>query len=534
MAERRDRIWRLFILGRSVVAAAFLAGVVALYGAVPPDSLEPLYFFAGIQLLTNTAYFYLWRIRSVALLGYLVFCVEILLITLLIYLLGAEGRIFVLAYLWPIIMGGWLLGHRAIPKLTLLSGLCFTLLIMLGGVGVRYWQRVGSSYAQPQALLLAYPYLAFVSLLVWLVTRETERSQADVVQRNAELQRERNLLRGILAHMSECVFVVDTERTVLLANQAAISLLGIRQGERLPAWLTLPACGQPEQDVGGRYRLEHEGRIISLGIGGMSDDVQSPRRSLYVAMDVTEQAQVERIKSDFVAYASHELRTPLTTIKTMARLLLMDADPDDKPREYLEVIDTQVDRQTRLINNLLDFTKLEAGHYGLNLEAVDPRLVVEASLSVCRPLADEKGIALEVSLEEVPASLTSSATGIEQVLINLLTNAIKFTGPGGRVDLVCRAEQNDIVFQVRDNGIGMSPQQVQHLFVKFHTARPQKRSGDGTGLGLVISKMIVEELGGTITVRSQEGVGTVFTVRLPLTLADVPSDVPTPEQWIPL
>ncbi len=529
MADSRDRMWRRFILGRSVVAAAFLATVVALGDAFPSETREPLFSFAALQLLINVLYFYLWRIRSVAPLGYLVFCLEILLITILIHLLGPEGHLFVLAYLWPIIMGGWLLGHRAIPKLAVLSGLCLVLLILLGAYGDGNVIGERFSYAERPTLLLAFPYLAFVSLLVWLVTRETERSQAAALQHHQDLQQERNLLRGILAHMSEGVCVVDASQHVLLANRAAWGLLDVRQGEVLPSWVADLDVPAGDAECPGGRRLEHRDRIIVLSVGDMSEE-----RTLYVATDITNQAQVERIKSDFVAYASHELRTPLTTIKTMVRLLLMNAGSDGKEREYLQVVEEQVDRQTRLINNLLDFTKLESGHYDLNIDTFDPRVTIESAFAVCRPMAEEKGLLLEADLTGAPEAVTSSPSGIEQVLINLLSNAVKFTEAGGTVLVRCYGSGDDVVIVVRDSGVGMSPREVEHLFVRFHSARPQKRRGDGTGLGLVISKMVVEELGGTIRVDSTEGAGTTMTVRLPRTASEVPSGVAAREDWIPV
>jgi len=634
-----------------------------------------------IQFATNGFYLYLWRQRDIRFLGLLSFVLEIVLISVLILLLGTDGFIFVLAYLWPIIMGGWLIGRRAIPPLTLLAICAYSTLIYLVQHHGLASPRLLLPTGIPQALVLCLPYLAFVSLLVWLLTREMERSERHLQARNGDLhrmnfglrylvsageellgcadgdeiaalalrkvakltghargvvhlqagvglcrrvdggpalaldsrtllagvpaawfdpqraaalktihtvplaidgsrraegdpappvalthvalrsgrglegvltiasseqapfdpaeeqvlqvfghqlggalenarllasrQQERNLLSSILAHMADGVVVVDAAGHVLLANAAARALLGVCQGAALPDWL-----GRREEDDGngpaaGRRAVEFGDRVIGLSVAELEGGAGVPRGTIYVARDITEEAQLERAKSDFVAYVSHELRTPLTTIKMLVRLLLMDAPEGSKGREYLSVINSQLTRQTRLVSNLLDLTRLEAGKYDLPLEDVDPRAVVQAAVRVCRPLAEEKGLDLAVDCPAEVAMIKANAAGLEQVLVNLLSNAVKFTERGGKVIVRCSPDATAVHFIVEDTGIGMSAEQLERLFVKFFTVRHPNRRGEGTGLGLVISKMIVNQLGGTIEVTSREGEGSRFTVRLP-------------------
>jgi two-component system phosphate regulon sensor histidine kinase PhoR len=330
------------------------------------------------------------------------------------------------------------------------------------------------------------------------------------------LQHERNLLSGILADMAEGVFVVSQEGQVLLANRAAHNLLQVCEQEPLPAYLAQQLEIGREAPIGeSRRQIELAGKTISISRAELSGAGDVPTSTIFVARDITQEAQVEQMKRDFVAYASHELRTPLTTIKMLVRLLLMDTPKDTKPHEYLSIISTQAERQTRLVTNLLDFTRLEAGKYELAPEEVSTQQVLQSAVSVCRPLAEEKGLRVHTDGAEAPSRIISNAGGLEQVLINLLSNAIKFTDEGGRVAISCRREGEDALFVVEDSGIGMTSEQLGRIFNKFYTVRNPRKHGEGTGLGLVISDMIVKNLGGRIEVASQPGVGRRFSVRLP-------------------
>lgn len=501
------RLWRLFILGRTVVTGVFVLALGVMNGLVPPASFRPLMLLTGVQFATNGVYLYLWQRRDLEFLTGLCFSLEIILITLLIYFLGSDGYGFTLVYLWPIIMGGWLSGRRAVPALTLLSALgCMTLLI-LEHHGLVLSDRILLPNGTPLASVLSLPYLLFISLLVWLLTGAMKASE--------------NLLREIMGHMAEGVVVIDRDGRVLLANRAANSLLDVYQDRPLPERFQecLRAMQQSSQDV-CRW-LECHGRTVSISVAELPGTTNTPASTIYVARDITQQIQTEQMKADFVAYASHELRTPLTTIKMLVQLLLMDAPEGGKQRQYLSVIRQQLDRQVRLVNNLLDFTRLEAGKYDLAIEEVELPQVIQTALSVCRLLAEAKQQRLTVDCAADVGKLMANASGLEQVLINLLTNAAKFTPEGGHIRLSCHREGREMALAVEDSGVGMTPEQLQRIFTKFYTVRNPAKRGEGTGLGLVISDMIVKQLGGRIQVQSEVDVGSVFTVWLP---ADGPSE----------
>jgi signal transduction histidine kinase len=199
----------------------------------------------------------------------------------------------------------------------------------------------------------------------------------------------------------------------------------------------------------------------------------------------------------------------------MVRLMLLDAVQGTKLREYLSVIDTQVDRQTRMISNLLDLTRLEAGRYELTPEDVDVAQVVQSLARGLRPLAEENGLRLHEQCHRLPPRIRTDTGAVEQILLNLVGNAIKFTEKG---DISVTGERlpEGILITVQDTGIGMAPTQLTHLFSKFYTARNPHKRGEGTGLGLAISQMLATALGGKITVTSQKGRGSSFVLHLPL------------------
>lgn len=667
MEEKRLSLWRLFITGRTALTGVFFALLAAVNPFPPPTALRPLYLAAAFHLGINGIYFYLWKQRDVLFLGYLCFSVEIALTTLLILFLGTDGYVFVLAYLWPIIMGGWLIGHQAILPLTLLSSIAYVLLFLLERNDIIFTQRLLMPDGTPQALILGLPYLFFIALLIYGFASEIEESERDLWERNRELrllnkkirslvgtgedmlsyldleallslaarhierntrydhiavytrdgdmlrlrhrhgypdhlavddacsipeawslpdedtpnvvirepsrngasrlhvalrsrgglegmltlystedasspphemqilrilshqlgvalengrlfgnlERERDMLRGILLNMMEGVFVVDEEDQVLLSNHAAERLLDIQKGTTIPTWFLEQSRGHRQRNgmEGPHPLLEYKGRSFRLSIVELYQSDMVPAGILYVARDITREAEIERMKSDFVAYASHELRTPLTTIKTLVRLLLMDASEETKHQEYLSVINTQAERQIRLVENLLDLTRLEAGRYELPSESVDARSLVHSVVDGCLPLAEQKGLYIDVR-DGGNEAFTSNRGGLEQVLTNLLSNAIKFTQEGG-ITVSYRAEDDQITFSVRDSGVGMTKEEMEHIFDKFYTVRHPRKWGEGTGLGLAISNMIVKQLGGSIEVESEPGGGSCFSVHLP-------------------
>jgi signal transduction histidine kinase len=229
--------------------------------------------------------------------------------------------------------------------------------------------------------------------------------------------------------------------------------------------------------------------------------------------------ELERLKSQFLSLVSHELRTPLSSIKASAEVLISTA-PDDAPEAQVRLlrnIDRSSDRLGALITDLLDLTRLEGGRLELKREHLDLRDVAEEALATIGPLADGRRQKLSVDVDELPCPVDGDRRRLEQVALNLLTNAVKYSRIGGRIWLsVRRAPGQTIRLEVRDDGPGIRDSDQRMVFERFYRPDTEEtRSAPGTGLGLPIARALAELHGGSIELRSEAGRGTSFVVSLP-------------------
>ena len=238
------------------------------------------------------------------------------------------------------------------------------------------------------------------------------------------------------------------------------------------------------------------------------------------SIEITGRKQLERLKDEFLSTASHELRTPMATVKEFTEII---ADGIAGPvtahqREYLGIIKTNIDRLSRIINDLLGMAQMDAGRLLLDKTQVDPKTLVEHVLQSLQPLAKSKSIRLETELPSTLPPVFADADKIVQVLINLVSNAIKFTNTDGRVQVSVVDYPTEVEFCVMDSGVGIPADELPKLFEKFYQLTrpvPGGSSIKGTGLGLAISKRLVELHGGHIHVASELGLGTTFSFTLP-------------------
>jgi signal transduction histidine kinase len=233
--------------------------------------------------------------------------------------------------------------------------------------------------------------------------------------------------------------------------------------------------------------------------------------------------ELDRMKDDFVASVSHELRTPLTSIRGYLELVLEGeaGDVTEEQKQFLGIVERNADRLLRVVGDLLFVAQVGAGTLHLERSTVDVDGLAEQALSAARPAADAKQIALNLTADDLP-ELVGDPARIGQMLDNLVSNAIKFTPPGGRVDIRAFPRDGYAVIEVADSGMGIPAAEQERLFERFFRTRAASEQAiQGTGLGLAISKAVAEAHGGTIAFESREGVGTTFRVELPLERQEV-------------
>ena len=254
-------------------------------------------------------------------------------------------------------------------------------------------------------------------------------------------------------------------------------------------------------------------KSLELEVARKTDELKNSNEHLQNAnIKLTE---LDNLKSYFLSIVSHELKTPLTAVKTSSEFLL-ESDPDPNIRkEMLELIIKSIDRLTRMVNDLLDISRIESGRMRYEKEIVDLRYIVNAAVENIKKEAQDKGLTLKTDIPENLSKIQADKDKLIQVFLNLLSNALKFTNRNGSVEIKAIEFEKIIEVHVKDNGVGIPPWELDKIFDKFYQVdNTSTRSYGGSGIGLAITKGIVEGLGGTIRVESKQGSGSDFIVTL--------------------
>ena len=344
---------------------------------------------------------------------------------------------------------------------------------------------------------------------------------------NAEVGRQR--LAAILASSPDAVLVTDRQGKLILANPAAWQVLGFsfdtgpgRPLEEVIKQKELAALLRSHTRQTQSIEITLPGNQVFLATASPVIAEGQPVGRVCVLRDVTRFKELEKMKSEFVATVSHDLRSPLTVISGAAKMLEVVGPLSEQQTTYVRSIVNSVDGMTHLVSNILDLSRIEAG-IGLKVEMVPVREVIEQVLQTLQIHASQKRIELGMEiLPETPALIEADPALLHQALQNLVENAIKYTRTVGKVTLRARPQQDRIVFEVNDTGIGISPVDQMHVFDKFFrgaqltSGSTTAREPRGTGLGLAIVKSIAERHGGQAWVESQLGKGSTFFIAVPL------------------
>jgi two-component system phosphate regulon sensor histidine kinase PhoR len=236
---------------------------------------------------------------------------------------------------------------------------------------------------------------------------------------------------------------------------------------------------------------------------------------LLLVQDLTRLRRLETVRRDFVSNLSHELRTPLASLKALAETL-QEGALEDPPaaRRFIGQIEIEVDALTQMANELLELSKIESGRFSLNRSPVAPCDLLHSASQRMQVQAERANIILSVECAPDLPKVQVDSQRLEQVLVNLIHNAVKFTRPGGEVALLAELIDSFLRFAVRDTGVGIPAEELSRVFERFYRV-DRSRTGSGTGLGLSIAKHIVEAHGGKIWVESTEGRGSTFYFTIP-------------------
>ncbi len=352
-----------------------------------------------------------------------------------------------------------------------------------------------------------------------------------------DISKEKNYLQTILKGMGEGVLVVDEGGRILMINDVFRELLSIPISADVSGKTSLEIVRNTEMEEAIRGAIQDgKGRAFELTLpspSGRTFEVNivsihsSPeevgrederiRGAIAVFHDITRLKELERIRQDFVANVSHELRTPLTTIKGYAETLLEGALKEDVASQFVQVIKKHTDRLTKIVEDLLVLSKIESKEFRLNLELLSLPELINEVLDLAKDAAVKKNIS--ITKNEISPSLLVEADRnyLEQVLVNLLDNAIKYTPEGGKVTVsAIEKDQKEIEISVQDNGIGIPQKDLPRIFERFYRVdKGRSQELGGTGLGLSIVKHIIQVHRGRIWAESQLGKGSTFYFTLP-------------------
>ena len=338
---------------------------------------------------------------------------------------------------------------------------------------------------------------------------------------HSTLESERARLATVLDQITDGVLIANESGIILFANPAAGRLFQtsnllersiaevLRHHQLVDAWRRSQQTRQLQSES-----VEVPTRHQYLQLVVIPDRHSSG--SLLLAQDLTRIRRLETVRRDFISNLSHELRTPLASLKALTETL-QDGALDDPPaaRRFIDQIQTEVDALSQMVTELLELSRIESGRLALDLRPVAPYELLDSASRRMRLQAERANLNLTVECEENLPKVPMDVQRLEQVLVNLIHNSVKFTHPGGKIVLAAETVPGEVRFAIRDTGIGIPAEDVPRIFERFYRV-DKSRTGSGTGLGLSIAKHIVEAHKGRIWAESVEGQGSTFFFTIPV------------------
>jgi two-component system phosphate regulon sensor histidine kinase PhoR len=356
------------------------------------------------------------------------------------------------------------------------------------------------------------------------------RMSEELEERVGTIVRQRNEQEAVLASMEEGVLAVDPQQRIISLNKAAAELLeadaaGVIGRNLQEVIRNVDLRRFVGQSLSANHPIEsdvvlhgQQGRVLQAHGTSLRDASGRGIGAVIVLNDITRFRRLENIRKDFVANVSHELKTPITSIKGFVETLLDGALSDTQDAErFLRIIAKQADRLHAIIEDLLSLSKIEQSEEAADIELYDTSLhdVLESAIHACQPQASERRIEINLSCD---AALTARMNPplLDQAIVNLLDNAVKYSEPGSKVDVEASVFNGEVTIAVRDVGCGIPADELSRIFERFYRVdKARSRKLGGTGLGLAIAKHIVNVHHGRVTVESAVGKGSTFSIKLP-------------------
>lgn len=350
--------------------------------------------------------------------------------------------------------------------------------------------------------------------------------------RDAEIER----LQGILATIDQGVIMQDTEGRIVLVNTAARDLLGSNKafweselGSLFNTYKDITTVESELAPLGEPSRIQVNNRVIGAQVAAVADSEGRRLGTLFVLRDVTVDALSDRLKDQFVTAISHELRTPMAVIKGMSDVLL--GQPAEMPanRRFLETLSRNVDILDRMIVELLDISEMSANAFNIRRDELDMEEMIWNVVNGSAPEVKRAQLDVAVMVRDLDyLKIIGDDQRLRWALGHLLQNAIRYTEPDGHIIITASlTDQTHVTIQVVDTGVGIAAKDLPHIFDRFYRGEPRTRSGKlldprGLGQGLFVARSVAEAHGGYLSVRSEAGHGSIFTMVIPL-------DTTTPE-----
>lgn len=350
------------------------------------------------------------------------------------------------------------------------------------------------------------------------------------------VQLEKDHAESILHSISDAVLVTDPWDELVLANESAARALDfdipeegrppIDQILKDPKLISLIREMRASRSSGGRRVVEHriqkdgQDRTYKITLSCLAGDRQNGSGVVAVLHDITREAEIAQMKNDFVSHVSHELRTPLASIRAYVEMLIDGEAADARQQaEFYEVIQNEANRLGRLIDNILDISRIESGIVKVNKQPLSLTVVIKEAIEIITPQAIGKKITIHENIAPAIYQTLADKDMIHRAILNLLSNAIKYTPEGGHISIVTDVNEVEkrITVKISDTGVGIPPKDLPHVFDKFYRVEANNRMAKGTGLGLSLVKHIVETVHhGKVSVESTVGQGSTFSIELSL------------------